>query len=377
MSKMTAYKYRWILAASALLLASATAPPAIAAKKPGTQDLFSMSLEQLTNVQVSSVSRHDEPLFDTPAAVFVITHDDIRRSGATSIPEVLRMVPGVEVAQIDANKWAVSARGFNNRFANKMLVMIDNRTVYNQLYSGVFWDQTDVLLEDVERIEIVRGPGATLWGANAVNGVINIVTRTASQSQGTDLVAEAGRIDQQTAARYGGHLSDSAAFRIYGKYLHRNALETADGQSAGDTAHIERAGFRLDWTLPARNALSFQGDLYDNAEQQRVNFDFASTGSTPNPVHAAPPPQPCCRRTCARTAAPRSPPSTICTVSISISRTVAPWDRATTSSGEQVIAGPPTQPALLSPSSFTLITSSTSPASSFRTRWPSSPAGSL
>ncbi len=195
---MIAWTSRWNIILSAAVLGGIVLPTALAAGDAEAQDLFSMSLEQLTKIQVSSVSRHDEPLFDTPAAVFVITRDDIRRSGATSIPEVLRMVPGVEVAQIDANKWAVSARGFNNRFANKMLVMIDNRTVYNQLYSGVFWDQTDVLLEDVERIEVVRGPGATLWGANAVNGVINIVTRKASDSQGTTLVAEAGRIDQQT-----------------------------------------------------------------------------------------------------------------------------------------------------------------------------------
>jgi iron complex outermembrane receptor protein len=284
---MTAHKDCWILAASALLLAGATAPSAIAAKKNGAQDLFSMSLEQLTSVQVSSVSRHDEPLFDTPAAVYVITRDDIRRSGATSIPEVLRMVPGVEVAQIDANKWAVSARGFNNRFANKMLVMIENRTVYNQLYSGVFWDQTDVLLEDVERIEVVRGPGATLWGANAVNGVINIVTRKAQDTQGALVVAEAGRIDQEGIARYGGHLGASADYRLYGKYLHRDALLAADGASAGDTANIERAGVRLDWSLPSQNSVTLQGDLYDNAEKQRENFDYAATTSTLAPIHAA------------------------------------------------------------------------------------------
>jgi len=277
----------WIFAASATVLAAMAIPGAFAANDPAAQDLFAMSLEQLTKVQVSSVSRHDEPLLDTPAAVFVITRDDIRRSGATSIPEVLRMVPGVEVAQIDANKWAVSARGFNNRFANKMLVMIDNRTVYNQLYSGVFWDQTDVSLDDVERIEVVRGPGATLWGANAVNGVINIVTRPATQTQGTELVAEAGRIDQQTVARYGGRLGDSAAWRIYGKYLHRNPLVATDGSSVEDTADIERAGIRLDWSLPSRNAVTLQGDLYDNAEQQRVNFDYDSTASSLSAVHAA------------------------------------------------------------------------------------------
>src|ERR1035437_9331824 len=183
-------------AAWAIVLCGSLIGPAVGvAQLSSGSDLFALSLEQLTRVEVNSVSRHDQPLFDTPAAVFVITRDDILRSGATSIPEVLRMVPGVEVAQIDANKWAVSARGFNNRFANKMLVMIDNRSVYNQLYSGVFWDQADLLLEDVERIEVVRGPGATMWGANGVNGVINIVTRKARDTQGAMVVAETGRVD--------------------------------------------------------------------------------------------------------------------------------------------------------------------------------------
>jgi outer membrane receptor protein involved in Fe transport len=196
----------WNAAAGVVTLIGIIAPVPGIAQVAQNSDLFNLSLEQLTRVEVNSVSRHDQPLFDTPAAVFVITRDDILRSGATSIPEVLRMVPGVDVAQIDANKWAVSARGFNNRFANKMLVMIDNRSVYNQLYSGVFWDQADLLLEDVERIEVVRGPGATLWGANAVNGVINIVTRKARDTQGAMVVAETGRVDQEGAARVRGPL---------------------------------------------------------------------------------------------------------------------------------------------------------------------------
>jgi iron complex outermembrane receptor protein len=275
-------------AAWAIVLCGSLIGPAVGvAQLSSGSDLFALSLEQLSRVEVSSVSRHDQPLFDTPAAVFVITRDDIRRSGATSIPEVLRMVPGVQVAQIDANKWAVSARGFNNRFANKMLVMIDNRTVYNQLYSGVFWDQADVLLEDVERIEIVRGPGATLWGANAVNGVINIVTRKAQDTQGAMVVAEGGRIDLEGIARYGGHLGSSADYRVYGKYLHRNALLASDGLSAGDEANIERAGVRLDWSPRFRDNITLQGDLYDNGEKQRENFDFASTAFTLDPVHGA------------------------------------------------------------------------------------------
>src|SRR3569833_240343 len=140
------------------------------------RDLSSLNLEQLTRIEVSTASRREQTLFGTPAAVYVITHEELMRSGATSVPEALRMVPGIEVAQIDANKWAVSARGFNSRFANKMLIMIDGRSIYNPVYSGTLWDQNGLLLDDIDRIEIVRGPGATMWGANAVNGVINVVT---------------------------------------------------------------------------------------------------------------------------------------------------------------------------------------------------------
>ena len=280
-------KGAWSVAAWTAVLIGIIRPAVCIGQVGESTDLFALSLEQLTRVEVNSVSRHDQPLFDTPAAVFVITRDDILRSGATSIPEVLRMVPGVEVAQIDANKWAVSARGFNNRFANKMLVMIDNRSVYNQLYSGVFWDQADLLLEDVERIEVVRGPGATLWGANAVNGVINIVTRKARDTQGAMVVAETGRVDQEGAARYGGHWGPSADYRIYTKYLHRSPLLAADGSSSQDGGSSERAGARLDWKESARNLFTFQGDLYRDPEQQRVDFNYASTAFSLNPVRGA------------------------------------------------------------------------------------------
>ena len=146
-----------------------------------------LSLENLLDTEVSSVSKKMEKLADAPAAVFVITAEDIRRSGATSIPEALRMAPGVEVARIDANKMAISCRGFNNRFANKLLVLIDGQSVYTSMFSGVFWEVQDVFLEDVKQIEVIRGPGATIWGANAVNGVINIITKRASKTRGTQL----------------------------------------------------------------------------------------------------------------------------------------------------------------------------------------------
>ncbi|MDH5459396.1 MAG: TonB-dependent receptor plug domain-containing protein, partial [Nitrospinota bacterium] len=167
-------------------------------------DLTRLSLEQLMDIKVTSVSKKPEKVTEAAAAVFVITQEDIRRSGATQIPEVLRMVPGLEVARVDSNKWAVSIRGFNNLFARKLLVLIDGRSVYTGLYSGTFWDTQDTMLEDVERIEVIRGPGATVWGANAVNGVINIITKNAGNSQGGMISAGGGNVEQGfTSMRYG------------------------------------------------------------------------------------------------------------------------------------------------------------------------------
>ena len=169
---------------------------------------------------VSTVSRQESTVGQSPAAVFVITNEMIRRSGAKSIPEVLRMVPGVEVAQIDSNKWAVSIRGFNGRFANNLLVQIDGRIVYDPLFGGVFWDVQDVLLEDVERIEVIRGPGATVWGANAVNGVINIITKSAKDTQGVYFESGAGSHEEGfSSVRYGGQIGDDLCYRVYGKWF--------------------------------------------------------------------------------------------------------------------------------------------------------------
>src|SRR5450432_373040 len=170
-----------------------------------TPDLGDADLENLIKMKVTSVSRKEKSLSQAPGAIFVITREDIQRSGLSSIPELLRMVPGLDVARIDANKWAVTSRGFNERFADKMLVMIDGRSVLTPLSSGVYWDVQDTLMEDIERIEVVRGPGATLWGANAVNGVINIITRKAKDTQGLLVSAGAGSEQQGSSAiRYGG-----------------------------------------------------------------------------------------------------------------------------------------------------------------------------
>src|SRR3979411_2847555 len=199
-------------------------------------DVTAMSVEDLMNVQVTSVSKRSQKLADAGAAIFVITQEDIRRSGATSIPEALRMVPGLQVARIDENKWAISSRGFNGRFANKLLVLIDGRSVYTPLFSGVYWNIQDVMLEDVDRIEVIRGPGATLWGANAVNGVINIITKSSKSTQSA-LVTAGGGTEMRgfSNLRYGGKLNKDTYFRTYAKYFNVGpSIAPSTGRRADD-----------------------------------------------------------------------------------------------------------------------------------------------
>ena len=228
-----------------------------------TGELKQLSLEELMDIQVTSVARHSESILQAPASVEVITHDEIRRSGVTSIAEALRLADNLQVAQKNSHDWGISARGFNASLANKLLVMIDGRTVYTPLFSGVFWNDQDYLLEDIERIEVISGPGGTLWGANAVNGVINIITRTAADTQG--LYAEAGggnQLKALTGARYGGTLGAGASYRVYGKYFDRDDEVYAGGRAAGDGWHQAQTGFRIDSAASARDMLSLHGDFY-------------------------------------------------------------------------------------------------------------------
>jgi len=228
-----------------------------------TRALADLSIEELMNEPVTSVSKKDTKLTDSAAAIFVISQEDIRRSGSTSIPELLRMVPGLNVARIDANKWGVSGRGFNGRWANKLLVLIDGRSVYTPLYSGVYWDVQDLVLEDIERIEVIRGPGATMWGANAVNGVINIITKNAEDTQGGLVSAVTGGEDRGIGSvRYGGTLGRDAHYRVYGKSFTRDNLEDASGAPTFDHWNQSRGGFRSDWKLSDHNSLTVQGDIY-------------------------------------------------------------------------------------------------------------------
>jgi iron complex outermembrane receptor protein len=242
-----------------------------------TVDLSHMSIDDLANIEISSVSKKKESLSAAAAAVFVITQEDIRRSGYTSVPEVLRLAPNLQVARIDASQYAITARGFNENTTNKLLVLIDGRTVYTPLFSGVFWDVQDVMLQDIERIEVISGPGGTLWGSNAVNGVINIITRSAHATQGTLLNAGVGTQERGGAARHGGKLNDNTAFRVYAKGFERDGTERANGTDAHDRWHKQQAGFRLD-SDDAGDKFTLQGDLYDGESDQRVGSDKTFSG---------------------------------------------------------------------------------------------------
>src|SRR6202795_3600687 len=217
---------------------------------PPPRDLTQFSLEDLMNVQVTSVSKKEQKLSQVAAAIFVITQEDIRSSGALNIPDLLRMVPGLDVAQISANTWAISARGFNLQFANKLLVLIDGRAVYTPLFGGVDWDTQDVPLEDIERIEVIRGPGGAVWGANAVNGGINIITKKAADTHGGLLVAGGGNIDQEFGtAQYGGNAGKESDYRVFAKYLNDDHFPDLNGQNGLDGWHLLHGGFRVDSNL--------------------------------------------------------------------------------------------------------------------------------
>lgn len=214
-------------------------------------------------LKVVSAAKVEQPVQDTAAAIFVITADDIRRSGATSLPEVLRLAPGVEVGRIDSSRWSVAIRGFNGRFANKLLVLVDGRSIYTPLFSGVHWEVQGPPLADIARIEVIRGPGGSLWGANAVNGVINIITKHARDTQGGEVALIAGNQERGiTSIRYGGELSAQAQYRVYAQFTERGESVTPAGDDAGDDWRIGKGGFRLDWTSPAADVVTVQGDLY-------------------------------------------------------------------------------------------------------------------
>lgn len=241
-----------------------------AAEKPRQEkDLSELSLEALLEMEVTSVSKRAQKLVEAAAAITVIRNEDIRRAGAESIAEALRLAPGMQVASITRNTWAISARGFNDEFANKLLVLMDGRTVYTPLFSGVYWDVQDTMLEDLDRIEVIRGPGAALWGANAVNGVINILTRSAKDTQGWLLKGGWGTEDNGWGEmRYGGTLGEDAWFRVYAKYFNRDGFVDGSGNDVTDDWDTARAGFRADFEPSSEDTLTVQGDVYDGGSEQ-------------------------------------------------------------------------------------------------------------
>lgn len=268
------------LAAGMLFGGSAAAARESTAREQNP-DLLAMDLEQLMQMTVTSVAKKAQRLDQTAAAVTVLTAEDIRHSGATSLPEALRLVPGVHVAQIDANKWSVSVRGLGGRWAGQLLVLMDGRTLYSPLFGGVYWDVQDTLLEDIERIEVIRGPGGTLWGANAVNGVINIITKKAADTQGGLAYARGGTHDNGIGFRYGAQAAAGAHVRGYLKLSDRKPFDVTDhapylngrpigtpGSDAYDGWGMRRTGFRLDKALDGRNDLTVQGDIYDGTLKQ-------------------------------------------------------------------------------------------------------------
>jgi len=260
---------RAILAAALLSgnfasLCCAQAPP---------EKLSSMSIQDLLNIEVTSVSKTQEKISDTAAAVYVITQEEIRSSGATNVPDLLRMVPGMDVAQINSNTWAISARGFNKRYADELMVLLDGRSIYLPSFGGVYWDVLDLPLEDIDRIEVIRGPGGSIWGVNAVNGVINIITKKASETKGAMVEAGAGSLQPGFGTvQYGGAAGKETDYRIYSKYFNESQLPGITGGDGGDGWNLLRGGFRVDSRVSTKDTLTFQGDIYKGREDQTAKF---------------------------------------------------------------------------------------------------------
>jgi iron complex outermembrane receptor protein len=263
------------LAKRVILLAGIAflAIPALPACASQAPDLTQKSLEDLMSIEVTSVSKKEQKTSQAAAAIFVISPEDIRHSGALNIPDLLRMVPGLDVAQIDAGKWAISSRGFNGQYSNKLLVLVDGRTVYSPFFAGVFWDAQNVPLDSIERIEVIRGPGAAIWGSNAVNGVINIITLSAGHTEGGYIAARAGSTSTgPEAIRYGGKARGLGAYRVSAEGFHLNALPTLAGLDGHDDWRLVHGGIRTDATLSPRDSLTTEGEMFQGNAGEVVFF---------------------------------------------------------------------------------------------------------
>ncbi len=234
------------------------------------KELKTLSLEQLSNIEITTTSKGPTNAFRAPAAIYVITGDDIRRSGVRTIPDALRLAPGIEVAQIDSNKWSIGIRGFGSRLSRSVLVLIDGRTVYTTLLAGTYWEVQDTMLSDVDRIEVIRGPGGTIWGPNAVNGVINIITKSASETHGARVDVGGGNVEQGFASfRYGGETKNGFNYRVYGKTFVRAPMYHSDGRNFDDW-RSGQGGFRSDWKHGEKNLFTVQGDIYKQVDGESV-----------------------------------------------------------------------------------------------------------
>ena len=277
-SRIFARRIAGLLSLSVTLLAGEALgqTPAPVPAPTAQRDLSQVSIEDLMNIEVTSVSKKEQKMSQAAAAIFVITQGDIRRSGAANIPDLLRMVPGLDVSQINASSWAVSARGFNEQFTNKLLVLIDGRAVYTPLLGGVNWDTQDVPMEDIDRIEVIRGPGATIWGANAVNGVINIVTKRAADTPGA-LVGVAGgtKGQAQGLVQYGGAIKEKINYRVFADYLNYGSLPAEGGGSGEDNWNLLHGGFRADSKFSSSDSLTVQGDLFTGQEGATIIHIFS------------------------------------------------------------------------------------------------------
>jgi iron complex outermembrane receptor protein len=276
-------KYRFPMSMGILMSVATGSLAPLALAQRASHDLAEFSLEDLMNIEVITASKKQQKLSQTPAAVFAITQEDIRRSGMTNIPDLLRMVPGVQVAQAQAGQWAVSARGFNGTYSNKLLVLVDGRSVYSPIDSGVFWDEQNLFLENIERIEVIRGPGATLWGSNAVNGVINIITKTASETQGALATAGTGNQGRREAAvRLGGAAGSKGHYRISTKYSRGASLEAPSDRSAIGGQRLLTASMRADWALSSRDSLTVHGSVFHSSSGIRLNASLLAPDLRPD-----------------------------------------------------------------------------------------------
>ena len=260
----------WLVLATFAHTARADSPQSGQPGANGPSALKNLTLEQLSQIEVTTPSKEPTKVSQTPAAIYVITGEDIRRSGATCIPEALRLAPGVEVARIDSNKWSIGIRGFGSRLTRSVLVLIDGRTVYTPLFDGTYWEVQDTMMEDIDRIEVIRGPGGTIWGPNAVNGVINVITKSAQDTRGMLATVGGGDFEQGFADfRYGGGNANGFNYRIYGKGFTRGPEDHSDGRNFDDW-RATQTGFRMDWKAGARDAFTVQGDAYDEIAGESV-----------------------------------------------------------------------------------------------------------